>query len=691
MADLNATRAGSQAMNRLHLSIVVLLLAIGHSNALAAAEWYRGLDLEGAIAQSDLIVVARVADVSETAIMHGGKGEAVLRQFAFEPVRTLKGVFARKELSLTANDLGGWRYSNALNEIEKGQLRLLLLTRTGPGYANRNEADSFAHAAPVLTSETDPLIAATSVLISVTQQHDRARRVEQALAGLGDAKGAAVVVLLKSVAMRALLASQTPGAVDTIVARLNDPSPAVREEAAITLRSLLDADYFVHQSPREKATRGAISALGRDDRDVAARVAAIRLLGVAVDSPTDRNAARWYDVATTSDTFAETAARLRTAAELKLSTQRDAVRNAFLTMPLDASYETEYAAGLALIALAPDIAPRELRRRYDRTREAGLNAQAEIALVGELPAQSAVTILADVAKTVRDQADRTAVMMTAQRIAERDANAQLTPIVASMLDERLPDLRWRATNVLMKIDTDEAARALQPHLKQEPELLRKLQMAEFLGRHGLRDGYPYALEHMSEPGLQEQAVLALAAIRDPASIETLRNVLASSNDERWNGAALRALGALGDRDIIPRCLELARDLQHPLAPAALIALGDLGEPGALDSVRAALASRNERVLAAGVRAAGKLSPLPNVAADDLRARIAAVLADASAPIEARRFALDALLARDDSQINDALSAAIVDAGLEGSKLLSQIEELAGSRKLELAERAARSD
>jgi HEAT repeat protein len=243
----------------------------------------------------------------------------------------------------------------------------------------------------------------------------------------------------------------------------------------------------------------------------------------------------------------------------------------------------------------------------------------------------------------------------------------------------------------MKIDTREAAQALQPHLRQELDLSRKLQVAEFLGRHGLRDGYPYALEHMSEPGLQDRAVSALAAIRDPASIETLRRVLASSNDERWNGAALRALGALGDRDIVPRCLELARDLQHPLAPAALIALGDLGEAGALDSVRAALASRNENVLAAGVRAAGKLSSLPNVAADDLGVRIAAVLADANAPIDARGFALDALLARDDIRINDALSIAILDAGLEGTAMLSQIERLAGSRRLQLAERIARND
>lgn len=129
-----------------------------------------------------------------------------------------------------------------------------------------------------------------------------------------------------------------------------------------------------------------------------------------------------------------------------------------------------------------------------------------------------------------------------------------------MLDPRWPGLRRSATKTLMKINTAEAAQALRPHLRQEPELFRKLQIAEFLGRHGFPDGYSYALEHMSEPQLLDQAVAAPVAIRDPASIETLRNVLASSNDERWNAAALRALGALGDRDITARCLELARKL-----------------------------------------------------------------------------------------------------------------------------------
>ena len=70
----------------------------------------------------------------------------------------------------------------------------------------------------------------------------------------------------------------------------------------------------------------------------------------------------------------------------------------------------------------------------------------------------------------------------------------------------------------MKIDTDNAAKALQPHLVQETNLQRKIEIAEFLGRHGIRDGYPYAIEHMSEPYLREEAILALAAIREPRAV-----------------------------------------------------------------------------------------------------------------------------------------------------------------------------
>src|SRR3954452_20970585 len=111
---------------------------------------------------------------------------------------------------------------------------------------------------------------------------------------------------------------------------------------------------------------------------------------------------------------------------------------------------------------------------------------------------------------------------------------------------------------------------------------------------------------MSAPLLQDAAVEALAAIREPKAVPELKKIWESSNDLIWNTAAIRALGRLGQAEVTPRLLELAGDLKNPLAAPALIALGDLGEPKALPIVREGLASRNDAVVVAAARAARKL-------------------------------------------------------------------------------------
>ena len=55
----------------------------------------RVLDLEDAIGRAELVVAVRLVDMSESKIVHGGKMEVVTQQFRFEPVRTIKGIFAR--------------------------------------------------------------------------------------------------------------------------------------------------------------------------------------------------------------------------------------------------------------------------------------------------------------------------------------------------------------------------------------------------------------------------------------------------------------------------------------------------------------------------------------------------------------------------------------------------------------------
>lgn len=48
-----------------------------------------------------------------------------------------------------------------------------------------------------------------------------------------------------------------------------------------------------------------------------------------------------------------------------------------------------------------------------------------------------------------------------------------------------------------KIDTDEAASALWPHIDEETDLSSKLRLIALLGRHGFRDGYAQAIEHLA--------------------------------------------------------------------------------------------------------------------------------------------------------------------------------------------------
>src|SRR5262249_2540195 len=181
----------------------------------------------------------------------------------------------------------------------------------------------------------------------------------------------------------------------------------------------------------------------------------------------------------------------------------------------------------------------------------------------------------------------------------------------------------------------------------------------------------------------ERAVAAVAAIREPKAVPVLRDILKTSNDTTWNSAAIRALGALGEKEFAPQFLEIVQDLKDPLAPAALIALGDLGEAKALPKIKDGLASRNDHVALSSARAAGKLLARAEGKADDLRDQLAALVADADASQELRAAALEALVAVKDPRLDKALATAVRDAGLEGSGLLVRTEQLLRERKVKV--------
>ena len=645
-------------------------------------EWYRGLDLEKAVGNASLVLVARLANVSETKLIMGGKAERALQQFQFEPIQVLKGVFSRDMLLLTSDDLGSYRFGSDTRQIKSGQVRLLVLRRSSQGYAaNPTTATRLDQLLPRLQDPADPLIGAVKVLLSVWESHDRVRKVELLLGGLGAGTGPAAIPLLMALQRRSLLAAQMKGVVPMVAKHLNDNSPAVREAGARTLESLLEADYLNQQTMRQGAVEALATTLERMDANAAARVAAIDALAAGAAATTDyRRARALLEVTRPPSTFAERSSQIRALGRLKMKSQQSAVLAWLDQLPLDTAPEVQQVVGAALAQLDPNEAGKRLQLQISRKIASGLPVYPEIHAFAELPAAVAVPLLRQVSQLPLDQMEEMGLVATCLQIADPG----LVPVLADRLDPQEPQIRWQAVEALKKIDTVEAARALQPHLGEEANLLRKLEIAELLGRHGIGDGYAFAIEHMSERSLREQAVAALAALRNPQAPEDLRRILESSNDPAWNAAAVLALGRMGERAWVPRFLEMIEDLKHPLAAAALVALGDLKEIGALARVRDGLSSRNAEVAAASADAAGKLLALPGAQADDVRDLLASLLADGDAPQEARTAALRSLLALTDPRLDRALAKAARDGGLEGSRLSQEIEKQLRQRKITLA-------
>ncbi len=657
---------------------LLFVLLAWPAKSVAHDERFRDLDLEPVLSQASLVLAGRVADVSSTVITAGGKGEFTLLQFKFVPVLTLKGVFSRESLSLTSADIGIQGFSDA-GPIETGQLRLLILGRSREGYAVLRQSSSLEQAVPLLRDSNDALLESVKVLLAVNANRERPGKVMSLLEGLRKQRGPAVIPLLAALERRSLLAAQTLGVMASIASHLIDPSPAVRERAARTVHSLLRDDYLEQPELREGAVKALAAVLEMRESDFRARVAAFDALGAAGPKALENKAAKAELEHDPFATFAEEGARLRAVGELRMGDQEGALVMLLKQTPLDAPPTIQSPVEWALARLNPREGVKEIIVRSKSKYDAGLPVATETSVLGDLPTDDALPALLEISKLNLDDAERYAFALASKKVAD----PRLVAPLAGMLAPSQRDVRWAAVEALIKINTDDAAKALQPHLREEMNLSRKLELAEFLGRHGIRDGYPYAIEHMSEPSLRELAISALGAIREPRAVGELRKILETSNDVDWNSAAMRSLGRLGALELAPQFLQIARNAKNPLAPSALIALGDLHEAKALEIARAGFASRDTEIVTASARAAGNLLALATVKADDVHDQLASLLADPGSPEQARAAALESLLKLNDPRLDSALAQAVRDARLEGGNLLGKIEKLLRERKVRL--------
>ncbi|HEU5118884.1 MAG TPA: HEAT repeat domain-containing protein, partial [Isosphaeraceae bacterium] len=361
-------------------------------------------------------------------------------------------------------------------------------------------------------------------------------------------------------------------------------------------------------------------------------------------------------------------------------------------MPLDAPSEVEDAVIRAMIQLNGTArglgTSKHLKDRLVRKSEAGLSIANDIARLSGLPRsnlftdppQNAATNLFHEAFSRPLDVKEQLAFATAAR---SHADPSLVPALATLLDPRQPQIRYQAVEALIQINTEEAASALWPHLQEEIDLARKLELIAFLGRHGFKDGYSIAIEHLSQPALRDLAVEALASLDEPKTVPELTRIWATSHDLNWNAAAIRALARLGQNDIAPKLLEIADDLSNPLADSALIALGDLGDERAVPLVQKGLTSRSDALAIASARAAAKLLSNPKIQADAIRDQLASLLSDPMASPTLRTEALNSLVTLNDPRLDPALAQAVRDSTLEHTELGARIEAELVKRKVPL--------
>lgn len=676
---------GRQCSRRGALAAAGLVIAIGLSIAPivhAKSRPTEALDLELSLRSAALVMAARVDSIEEVPVVYGGKGMQTLHQYVFTPTRVLKGAYSRRQLTLTSADLQIYTGRFDPTAIRAGETRLLILRRSRVGYVNARHGESPDLAFPNLGRDGEALLKSVEAVLALQELNDRLDIVARLSALLPDAENLGAVVLLAALERRAYLAAQHSAAIEAVVGQLASESPLAREAAADVLASLLAADYRRDRAARRLVVAALADSMQRDDTPLAARTSALRAMGKAADAVrADSDAMRLVDFDAPYDTLAELSGRLDVLGRVyEDEGELDALAAFLASLALDAPHDLQRSAALAWARIVGTRGTDVLFDRIRRKQALGLHSVAEIGAFVPIFAEAADPwpLQRALLDFELDTAERVAFVQACQV----NPSPKLAPALSGPLDPREPRLRRLTSNLLMEIDTKEAAEALRPHLAEEIDLAYKLRISAFLGRHGIRDGYSYALEHMSEPAHLEDAVQALAAIGNPGSTGQLRGIYENSNDLDWQRAAIRALGLLGDEALREELEALTQELSHPLAPAALIARADLGDASVIRFLPAALSSRSEELAVAGAKAAARLLPLQGEAsAGEIRASLRQLASDPQADLAVRRQALEALLVAGDSHFDQVLGAMIRDIRIEQSELLERVRELLRARNV----------
>jgi len=729
---------------------VVLILAVvlfcRGASAQERIDEFEGWNLEPGVGQAHLVMVARVASISRVTVVEGAKTDVALREFRFQPVRRLKGIFQRDELSMTASDLGiSPENVSSTPPLKEGEFRLLILVQQrGPGSfggmptygcVSAAPGTTFDQRVPLLAGPDDPLVGVVETLIKVADSRSRRERATLLVERLADTDGVAAVPLLTSLRLRADWAAAdgrgyipvqpffgNPPAPSALVWLARNPSSAVRGAAVEVLRDMLASRIKPDDPQQLDGVAEALRAiLESDEANTRVRLSALEALGHLLALKADFDWARELLIAQLNGaaTHAEREAAATALSRTPLPQASEAARSvldALAALPLDEAPQRESVyARAALQFLPPDEVRRKLgdlpavervlRARLERSIAARQSLEGEVVPLGRMRSKASLPLLLAAAEQPNvSPDDRQHIAWALGWVGDDRA----VPVLAGWLRGDNYQVKEVALAALENIDSPAAAREVRPLLKSEAHLPYKLRLARLLARHGMRDGYALATEHLADVDHTAAAALVLAALDDPRTAKDLSAIVATRPDRRWHAAALTGLAAIGDAAARKQLLDILADDRHALAADAAQAAGLAADGELLLPLATLVQSRNKQIalaslvalrrflsgvrwsprgLAAADLAAGKpddanledgelLPPAADVPAEtraSIADAVASLVVDAYVEAEVRREALAVARLLGGEGYAKLLSDLADQAELEGTPLLAEVQ------------------
>lgn len=560
-------------------------------------EWFADWNLESRVAKAQLIILARVSNVSPITVVHGAKAETSLREYRFEPVSILKGVFTRPQLSMTDTDLGLPAPDASVEApLKAGDHMLLILSRSrGLGtyccVALPNGVNEPRQLIPRLTGPDDPIVSMTRTMIRIAKSPAQQKRVGLCLEELRQTSGPATVPLLLSLATRGYWIQSSEAA--TLLTKLTDnQSPAIRYAATSIVCHVLTSEAPIQDERRNVLASALQTLLDSKTAPTNLRADALKSLGYLGDfgRRTDWVSQVLVEHLQHALTHTERAAAATALAKLKNPATTDVVLKALQDLPLDEYKTWESVWVNAAVSLAGTKAAPVLLTRLQQKLHGGHAALPEIRQLGFLKHAAAIPTLI---RAAEDGKHRDETLIADAFAAIKDDRA--VPALAELLKSANQKTRSATMRALNAIDSDTVVEAIRPRLKRETDLAMKLHMAEVLGRHGINDGYDIAMEHLADPGMAKTAARTLAAIQDPRTSAQLWKSVEESHDTAWTGAALQGLAAIKDPKVQARLNTILTGQRSPLLPAAIAASETLGDPRLIVSITPHVLSRNYQI------------------------------------------------------------------------------------------------